>query len=70
MAILRTITCYVCGKQYTETQYGEGFPNWGIIQGLVNVETGEVGAEVCPEHNILVFKYLDKLKKENKNGMD
>ena len=50
--ILQTIHCSVsgCDNQYKEKKFNEGFKGWGEIRGLVDDETNEVVAHLCPEH--------------------
>lgn len=64
MGILRTIKCDTegCEKKHTETEPGGGWPGWGHVAGIMNDETGETTAYLCPEH-------LGKVK-EVLNGMD
>ena len=52
MTELRTIYCDVsnCEETFTEEKFNQGFPDWGHIIGLMNEETGETRAHVCPYH--------------------
>jgi len=59
--ILQTIHCSVkdCTNTYTEKKYNEGFPGWGHIVGLRDVQTGENTAHLCPEHLKTVGRLLN-----------
>ena len=48
----RTIRCDVegCGEEYTEKELNGGFPDWGHVEGVMNDETVQVGASLCPAH--------------------
>ena len=46
----RTISCDVnhCKNTFAEEKFNQGFPGWGHIIGLINEETSETKAQVCP----------------------
>jgi hypothetical protein len=49
MSIQRTIKCNFCTASFSEQGFNLGFPGWGHIVGLINKETGEDTAHVCPD---------------------
>lgn len=54
---IRKIKCDFkgCDAECTEARYGAGFPGWGHIAGMVNSETGQELAHLCPEHLKQIF---------------
>lgn len=61
MTIIRTIICNTCGKQQMETKFNIGFPGWGHIAGLMNPDTGEDTAHLCPDCMIKIKEKLNDL---------
>jgi len=70
MTILRTITCDLCGKEYTEREVGTGFPGWCVVQGIAkdNDPTGQ--STFCPTHKERIAELIQELDKEIKLGGD
>jgi len=62
MTELKTIYCDVnkCGAKFTEEKFNQGFPGWGHIVGLINEDTGEPKAHVCPKHLKMIKELLNK----------
>lgn len=58
--IKRTVVCGICGIAYTEQSNGEGFPNWGQLQGIVL--DGDENPYLCPQHLAFTAEGLDRLK--------
>jgi len=67
MTTLRTIHCDVkaCEECHVEGKFNEGFPGWGEIQGLIDKDTGNTKAHLCPKHLTIAKKLL---MGENTNG--
>jgi len=65
--ILQTIICSVkgCTKTKTESHPNTGFVGWGHIVGIMNDETGEDRAHLCPEHLAITKKLLNSEIKVN-----
>lgn len=59
MPMLRTVKCDICGMDYTETQYGAGFPNWMNILGISL--DGNEQVWLCPVHMAKVADYIDSM---------
>lgn len=60
MAIKRTAVCSVCGLEETEDNFGDGWMNWGAVNGI-NFN-GDTNPMLCPEHLSMVANFMDKLK--------
>ena len=43
-----------CDEEHLEQSFNEGHPGWGHIVGIVNTETGEENAYLCPKHKSIV----------------
>lgn len=58
----RTITCDTkgCNNSYSEKEYGDGLPGWGIIKGASNEKGSE--PSLCPD---CMVKHLKILNGEN-----
>lgn len=61
--IKRTIVCAVCNAELTETNFGDGFPNWGSIGGIKLND--DPAPNLCPKHLTVVADFIDKLAKAN-----
>ena len=66
MAIIRTIQCSVCKKSEVEKNPGDGFVNWGSLEGIEL--DGETNPTLCQRHLAHVADYLDKLVQLNKGS--
>lgn len=60
--IRRQIICDVCQKMRTELTPGDGFPNWGSLQGVRFDHVDN--PSLCPDHLGVMADYLDSLKEE------
>jgi len=62
--ILRTIFCNRegCNNSMIEKAFNLGFPSWGHIQGIMNPDTGEDVAHLCPECMLKIKEYLNNGK--------
>lgn len=59
MSIKKTVCCDICGKEYTEKNPNDGFPNWGQIMGI-NLN-GTDNPYVCPYHLAEVADFIDNM---------
>lgn len=58
---IRTWVCSVrdCVETVAEEKPGYGFPGWGGIGGLMDKETGEDRAHICPEHMKVIKRFIN-----------
>ena len=63
MSMYRTVKCDICGEEYTEKEYGAGFPEWMLINGIVLDGISEIW--ICPTHRDMIADYVDNLKNGN-----
>ena len=61
MSELSKITCDVkgCEAEHTEEFFNQGHPGWGHIAGIYDDTTGSDRAHLCPEHLIIIMKFLN-----------
>ena len=59
--ILQTVKCSAkdCLHTYTEKKPNTGFPGWGYVIGIMDDETGENQAHLCPNHLTIVKQILN-----------
>lgn len=68
MPEMRTLVCDVCREALSEPAYGEGFANWGAVQGISL--DGVSNPVLCPRHLALVAGYVNRLKHGETDGLD
>lgn len=71
MAMNRTVKCDVCKKvEFTESEFGAGFPGWAILNGIAAVEPKEdepltednMKTYCCPECTKEITDHITELQ--------
>ena len=57
MAQVRVAVCDICGMQEAEKEYGVGWPQWSIFQGIVL--NGVNSPMFCPKHTAMLAEFID-----------
>lgn len=84
MGILRTAQCDICKANYTESDFGLGFPGWVQISGIGKVHKegepykhSDSNVMLCPHHGARVAELMTLLEQEQEiiwngdlNGVD
>lgn len=60
MPLTRKVTCDICSEEYSEKEYGSGFPDWMNIHGIILDGNAEIW--LCPKHAIDVAEFIDATK--------
>lgn len=58
--IIRRAVCTICGRTLQEAEYGAGWPEWVIVDGI-SID-GDTKVMLCPEHKAMVADFIDKEK--------
>lgn len=72
MSMLRTIKCDMpnCNAQETEREYGVGWNNWSIVNGICLTKPerpSDLQLNLCPEHTIRLADFIDSMAKFEDN---
>lgn len=55
----RKVICAVCGKERQERNYGEGWPGWGQLNGIIL--NGDENPYLCEDHLAMTANFVDSL---------
>lgn len=76
MGVIRTVSCDVCPATYAETDFGLGFPDWSIVDGVAAQELKEgesmtsenMKTHLCPHCTGRVANFITSIQEEEKSS--